>query len=88
MRVDDIPLVSGANLLGHIEEIRSDRFGFFRRDAAAFFALCDVFDLAVLFGRIAVLAHGAVVPTTRAAYVRLESVGTRRSSGSSSSAMW
>ena len=31
MRIDDIPLVSGATLLGHMEEIRDDRFAFFRR---------------------------------------------------------
>ena len=31
MRVDDIPLVSGATRLGHLEELRDDRFRFFDR---------------------------------------------------------
>jgi cytochrome P450 len=31
MRLEDIPVVSGADWLGHIEELRSDRFGFFER---------------------------------------------------------
>ncbi|MFT3770191.1 MAG: cytochrome P450 [Minicystis sp.] len=31
MRLEDIPLLSGANLLGHMEEIRDDRFNFFLR---------------------------------------------------------
>ncbi|APR79305.1 Cytochrome P450 family protein [Minicystis rosea] len=31
MRLEDIPLLSGANRLGHMEEIRDDRFNFFHR---------------------------------------------------------
>lgn len=31
MRVDDIPLISGATLLGHIDDLKNDRFAFFDR---------------------------------------------------------
>ncbi len=31
MRLRDMPLLSGANRLGHLDELRRDRFGFFLR---------------------------------------------------------
>jgi cytochrome P450 len=67
MRVDDIPLLSGATRLGHMTELRDDRFGLFRRlnRECGDIGRISILGLPIVFAQSPELLHEVLVEKAR-----------------------
>src|SRR4051794_30629179 len=67
MRVDDIPLLSGGTTLGHMRELRDDRFGLFDRlnRECGDIGRISVLGLPLIFAHAPELLHEVLVEKAR-----------------------